>query len=153
MCNQSCKWPWGVNEKQQEAHRSSRLKYIFNFIGGIRAKMFRSVILFVLRQCLRGTKWAQDCPALGSGLSTSAIRRKESRPKKDKALSPQHPADGTEPGEEFRSPSYPTSILLLGSGFLNAVCALHILAHCVLLFQLGYKQLFWKPCPPPHSFS
>lgn len=59
--------------------------------------------------CVR--KWA----VLQNLLSTSGIMGKESKPKKDKVPSPQHPADGTEPGG-FRSPSYPTRYLVLVQG-------------------------------------
>lgn len=34
--------------KKQEAHRSSHLKYMFNFIRRIRAKTFRSLILLII---------------------------------------------------------------------------------------------------------
>lgn len=37
-----------IKLKKQEAHRSSHLKYMFNFIGRIRAKTFRSLILFII---------------------------------------------------------------------------------------------------------
>lgn len=43
--------------------------------------------------------------------------------------------------------------VLLGSRFPKCCMCIAHPGSFVLLFQLGYRQLFWKPRPPPHNFS